>query len=298
MRASAIFTMAAALAVPAMAEPPGRGPGTSSSVVNSSVTNIQTNVSAAAKDNSAVNTGVAVQGATVRNSTIDNKVTGDFKATGNSDVSVGVNVGGNVANSTLKSETKANVDASGNSKFTGGQDIDGARNANIKTQLDARKVELNNATLNAGTVSGSVDRKDISTNVTLDPINSRGGTTNIGTVKVNDGSASGGATRQKSTGSLSGVAPGSGATNIGTVEVGSPTVREVEVTVGEGNGKFGKSVKDRHIGSMYDGKVAPDGTLIEYVSKEEKEKALSDGKSVGNVKADGTNARKVKVIVE
>lgn len=297
---TAVSMLTAACA--AVAEPPGRGSAASSSVQNSTISNKQGNATVTDKDNSTVNTGVAVRGSSVKDSSVSSNFSGKVAASNDSSVTTGISIGGEVSDSNLSSNVSADVTAKSGAKVgVGSIDVKNSRSVQVSTQVQG-KIDATAANVKVGAVEAGSQRTDILVNTQVGQVNAQGGTMSIGTVTVNSALAGGNSSNSTSLmpeGKLSGQVPGDAEKKVATVEINSPTVREVEVIMGEADEKIGKAVGDRHNASLYkSGEVAPDGTLYMYVSKDEYEKAIRDGKSFGNVKADDTSIKRVKVFVD
>ena len=96
-----------------------------SDVKQSNISNVNENVTTVANDGSNVNTGIQIKGSTVRNSTIDNKFSGNVRAS-DSTVNTGIKAAGAEINKAkIKTDTKANInayhsDVNTGVKFSGG----------------------------------------------------------------------------------------------------------------------------------------------------------------------------------
>ena len=96
-----------------------------------------------------------------------------------------------------------------------------------------------------------------------------------------------------------------GGTNVGNVNVQSNTVKEVNVTVGEGGGggdNTAEKIKARHMSKVYSDKNGVDasGTKHVFVSDKERKEAEKGGGDGGNVTIDRGDhkVRKVDVFVD
>lgn len=260
-------------------------------VRDSTITNVNTNSSISARDRSAVNTGIQARGATIVDSTLENKFTGTVNASGNSKVSTGIKAdNAHIRNSEIRTDTKANITASGAEVKTG-VDVREAVGSKIKTTYEGN-IDAHGATVKAGAVEGEVRYKKVTTEVKED-ISAYGRGVEIGTVKGGGGQAS-----YHESDKNYGTKSRAGA-KIGTVEVDSATVREVNTSVGSNNLISG--MKTKHMAQVYaeNGGVDPSGTKHVYVSEKEKERAKKTGGSVGNtVIHGGGKVRKVNTFVE
>ncbi|MFA6293861.1 MAG: hypothetical protein WC637_18880, partial [Victivallales bacterium] len=96
-----------------------------------------------------------------------------------------------------------------------------------------------------------------------------------------------------------------GGTNIGNVNVQSNTVKEVNVSVGDGAGggdSTAEKIKARHMSKVYSDKNGVDasGTKHVYVSDKERKEAEKGGGDAGNVTIDRGNhkVRKIDMFVD
>lgn len=264
-----------------------------SEVAGSTIVNENRNVRIEANNGSQVNTGIQARGAEIKDSTLTNRFTGTVDARNNSRVNTGIRAeGAQIRNSTITVDTKANITAD-NATVKTGVDVSEARNSTIKTTYQGN-IDARNTTVKAGSVEGEVNYRKVTTDVKQD-ISADGGGVKIGTVQVESGRASNFGKH------VDGNWQDRGGTksSIGNVQVDSGMVRQVDTSVGSGNAIDG--MKTRHLAKVYkdnDG-IDATGTKNVYVSKKEKEKALSKGGAVGNTSTGGDGRiRKVKTFVE
>jgi hypothetical protein len=265
-----------------------------SDVKQSNISNVNENVTTVARDGSNVNTGVQIKGSTVRNSEIDNKFTGNIKASGGSTVNTGVKANGAVINKAeITTDTKANINAY-RSDVNTGVNLTGVDNAEISTKVRAGEINASNSSVRVGSVEGDVSNKKIGTSVSVGTIDAENRNFAIGSVKSDD---YGGGGIPASKGGSGG---GRAAVSIGNVTVEAPQVREVKTTVGSGG--FIDNLKTQHKAKVYkeEGGVDPTGTKNVFVSAKERAKVEKYGGSVGDTHVDASDykVKKVKTVVE
>lgn len=264
-----------------------------SDIKQSNISNVNENVTTVATDGSNVNTGIQIKGSTVRNSTIENKFSGNVRAN-NSTVNTGIKVAGAEINKAkIKTDTKANINAS-NADVSTGVNLTGADNAEITTRVRAGEINASNSTVRVGSVEGDVSNKKIGTDVTVGNIDAEGRNFSIGSVKSDDyGGAGIPASRGGTGGQRAGV-------SIGNVNVEAPQVREVKTSVGSDD--FIEGIRIKHKAQVYkeQGGVDPTGTKNVFVSAKDRAKVEKKGGSVGDTTVDGSDykVKKVKTFVE
>ena len=261
-------------------------------VKDSTITNVNKNVTITARNKSLVNTGIQARGATIKDSTLTNRFTGTVDARNRSNVTTGIKAdGATIKNSNIDVNTRAAIRAN-NATVKTGVDISGARNAEIKTKYTGN-INAAGSIVKAGTVEGNIRNKDISTNVT-ENINARGRGIKIGTVVAGSGRASKYMGKQGA-----GIGPRRAGASIGNVTTNSKVVRKVDTEVGSNN--FIKGMKTRHMANFYaeENGVDPSGTKHVFVSRKDKELAKKRGGAVGNSRiSTGDGVRRVNTFVE
>lgn len=261
----------------------------SSEVKQSKITNTNENVTTEARNGSNVNTGIQIKGSTVRNSTIENKFSGNIRAD-NSTVNTGVKVSGAVIEkANIKVDTKANINAD-NSDVNTGVNLTGARNAEVTTKVRAGEINASNSTVKVGAVEGDVSNKKVGTDVTVGNVDAMGRNYSIGSVKSDDYGGIGNSSR-----GTGGERPG---VSIGNVNVEAPQVREVKTSVGSDD--FIEGIKIKHKAKVYKDGIDNTGTKNVYVSGKERAKVEEKGGSAGDTTVTGSDykIKKVKTFVE
>ena len=263
----------------------------SSEVKQSKITNTNENVTTEARNGSNVNTGIQIKGSTVKNSTIENKFSGNVRAD-NSTVNTGIEADGAViekAKISVDSKAKINAD---NANVNTGVNLTGADNAEVTTKVRAGEINASNSTVKVGAVEGDVSNKKIGTDVTVGNVDAEGRNYSIGSVKSDDYGGAGSSSR--------GTGGDRSAVSIGNVNVESPQVREVKTSVGSDN--FIEGIKIEHKAKVYkdQGGVDPTGTKNVFVSAKDRAKVEENGGSVGDTTVDGSDykVKKVKTFVE
>ncbi len=263
----------------------------SSEVKQSRITNTNENVATEARNGSNVNTGIQIKGSSVKNSTIENKFSGNVRAD-NSTVNTGIKADGAVIEKArIKVDSKANINAD-NANVNTGVNLTGADNAEVTTKVRAGEINASNSTVKVGAVEGDVSNKKIGTDVTVGNVDAEGRNYSIGSVKSDDYGGAGGSSR--------GTGGDRSAVSIGNVNVEAPQVREVKTSVGSDN--FIEGIKIQHKAKVYkdQGGVDPTGTKNVFVSAKERAKVEENGGSAGDTTVDGSDykVKKVKTFVE
>ena len=266
-------------------------PDSGSDVKQSKITNTNENTTIEARNGSNVNTGIQIKGSTVRNSTIDNKFTGNIRAD-NSNVNTGIKAdGATIEKSKITVDTKANINAD-NADVNTGVNLTGASNAEVTTKVRAGEINASNSTVKVGSVEGDVSNKKIGTDVTVGNVDANGRNYSIGSVKSDDYGGVGSSSR--------GGGADRASVSIGNVNVEAPQVREVKTSVGSDD--FIEGIKIQHKAKVYkdQGGVDPTGTKNVFVSAKERAKVEEKGGSAGDTTVDGSDykVKKVKTFVE
>jgi hypothetical protein len=261
-----------------------------SEVKQSTIINSNENVTTKASNGSNVNTGIQVKGSAIRNSTIENKFSGNVRAD-NSTVNTGIKADGAVIDKAkIKVDTKANINAD-NADVNTGVNLTGARNAEVTTKVRAGEIDASNSTVKVGSVEGDVSNKKIGTDVTVGNVDAMERNYSIGSVKSDDYGGIGNSS--KGGGGRAGV-------SIGNVNVEAPQVREVKTSVGSDD--FIEGIKIQHKAKVYkdQGGVDPTGTKNVFVSAKERAKVEERGGSAGDTTVDSGDykVKKVKTFVE
>jgi hypothetical protein len=264
-----------------------------SDVKQSNISNVNENVTTVAHDGSNVNTGIQIKGSTVRNSTIDNKFSGNVRAS-DSTVNTGIKAAGAEINKAkIKTDTKANINAY-HSDVNTGVNLTGADNAEITTKVRAGEINASNSTVRVGSVEGNVSNKKIGTDVTVGNVDAEGRNFSIGSVKSDDYGGGGIPASQRGMGGQR------ASVSIGNVNVEAPQVREVKTSVGSDD--FIEGIKTKHKAQVYkeQGGVDPTGTKNVFVSAKDRAKVEKRGGSAGDTTVDGGDykVKKVKTFVE